>query len=159
MRKHFNVMLERTVRELRGEPCLALEEMAPTKQQIVCSRSFGSRLTDYNAVRQAVCQYAERAAEKLRHEKQYCRQIAVLVKTSPHAGNESYYGNQASGQLLTPTNDTHGIVRVASEALDRILLDGYRYMKAGIMLGDFLSQGIAQLQLFDPYGPRTNSEA
>ncbi len=30
IRKHFNVVLERTVRELRGEPCLQLEEFAPT---------------------------------------------------------------------------------------------------------------------------------
>jgi len=158
IRKHFNVVLERTVRELRGEPCLELEEV-PTKQQIVCSRSFGTRLTDYHDVRQAVCQYAERAAEKLRQENQYCRQIAVFVKTSPHAENEAYYGNQASGQLLTPSNDTRDIVRMATEALDRIWLDGYRYMKAGVMLGDFFSQGVAQLQLFDPYGPRANSEA
>lgn len=158
MRKHFNVVLERTVRELRGEPCLELEEVA-AKQQIVCSRSFGTRITDYNEMRQAVCQYAERAAEKLRQEKQYCRQIAVFVKTSPHAENEACYGNQASGQLLTPTNDTRDIVRVATDALDRIWLDGYRYMKAGVMLGDFFSQGVAQLQLFDPCGPRANSEA
>jgi len=159
IRKHFNVVLERTVRELRGEACQALEEMAPTKQQIVCSRSFGSRLTDYGEVRQAVCQYAERAAEKLRQEKQYCRQIAVFLKTSPHAENEPYYGNQAMGQLLTPSNDTRDIVRIATEALDRIWLDGYRYMKAGVMLGDFFSQGVAQLHLFDAHGPRANSEA
>jgi len=159
IRKHFNVVLERTVRELRGEACLDLEEMVPTKQQIVCSRSFGTRLTDYGAVRQAVCQYAERAAEKLRQENQYCRQIAVFLKTSPHAANEAYYGNQAMGQLLTPSNDTRDIVRIATEALDRIWLDGYRYMKAGVMLGDFFSQGVAQLHLFDAYGPRANSEA
>ncbi len=36
IRKHFNVVLERTVRELRGEPCLGLEEFAPVKQEIVC---------------------------------------------------------------------------------------------------------------------------
>ncbi|WP_312664655.1 translesion error-prone DNA polymerase V subunit UmuC, partial [Pantoea sp. CTOTU49201] len=83
IRKHFNVVLERTVRELRGEPCLELEEFAPTKQQIVCSRSFGSRITEYMDMRQAVCSYAERAAEKLRRERQYCRQIAVFVRTSP----------------------------------------------------------------------------
>src|SRR5699024_5442123 len=29
IRKHFNVVLERTVRELRGEPCLEMEEFAP----------------------------------------------------------------------------------------------------------------------------------
>lgn len=159
IRKHFNVVLERTVRELRGEACLGLEELVPTKQQIVCSRSFGTRLTDYDAVRQAVCQYAGRAAEKLRNEKQYCRQIAVFLKTSPHAENEAYYGNQAMGQLLTPSNDTRDIVRIATEALDRIWLDGHRYMKAGVMLGDFFSQGVAQLHLFDAYGPRANSEA
>lgn len=84
------VLLERTVRELRGEPCLRLEEFAPTKQQIVCSRSFESRITEYQDMRQAVCAYAERAAEKLRSERQYCRQIAVFFRTSPHAVGETF---------------------------------------------------------------------
>ncbi|MDF7657650.1 translesion error-prone DNA polymerase V subunit UmuC [Erwiniaceae bacterium L1_54_6] len=159
IRKHFNVVLERTVRELRGEPCLEMEEFAPTKQQIVCSRSFGSRITEYMDMRQAVCAYAERAAEKLRGEKQYCRQIAVFLRTSPHAENEVFYGNQASGKLLTPSNDTRDIIRVAMDALDRIWIDGHRYMKAGVMLGDFFSQGVAQLNLFDEFKPQPNSEA
>jgi len=159
IRKHFNVVLERTVRELRGESCLALEEFAPTKQQIVCSRSFGSRITEYTDMRQAVCAFAERAAEKLRKERQYCRQIAVFVRTSPHADGEVFYGNQATGKLLTPSNDTRDIIRVAMDALERIWVDGHRYMKAGVMLGDFYSQGVAQLSLFDEYRPHANSEA
>ncbi len=159
IRKHFNVVLERTVRELRGEPCLELEEFAPTKQQIVCSRSFGHRITDYMEMRQAVCAFAERAAEKLRGEKQYCRHVAVFVRTSPHAVGEVFYGNQAMRKLSTPTNDTRDIIRVAMEALDRIWLSGHRYMKAGVMLGDFFSQGVAQLNLFDEFKPQANSEA
>lgn len=47
IRKHFNVVLERTVRELRGEPWLDLEEYAPAKQEIICSRSFSERVTEY----------------------------------------------------------------------------------------------------------------
>ncbi|MBA8870113.1 translesion error-prone DNA polymerase V subunit UmuC [Pantoea agglomerans] len=159
IRKHFNVVLERTVRELRGESCLALEEFAPTKQQIVCSRSFGSRITEYTDMRQAVCAFAERAAEKLRKERQYCRQIAVFIRTSSHADGEVFYGNQATGKLLTPSNDTRDIIRVAMDALDRIWVDGHRYMKAGVILGDFFSQGVAQLSLFDEYRPQANSEA
>jgi len=159
IRKHFNVVLERTVRELRGESCLALEEFAPTKQQIVCSRSFGSRITEYTDMRQAVCAFAERAAEKLRKERQYCRQIAVFIRTSPHADGEVFYGNQATGKLLTPSNDTRDIIRVAMDTLERIWVDGHRYMKAGVMLGDFFSQGVAQLSLFDEYRPQANSEA
>ncbi|MHB9805477.1 translesion error-prone DNA polymerase V subunit UmuC [Pantoea ananatis] len=159
IRKHFNVVLERTVRELRGEPCLELEEFAPTKQQIVCSRSFGSRITEYMDMRQAVCAFAERAAEKLRKERQYCKQIAVFVRTSPHAEGEVFYGNQANGKLFTPSNDTRDIIRVAMDALDQIWIDGHRYMKAGVMLGDFFSQGVSQLNLFDEYRPQPNSEA
>jgi len=159
IRKHFNVVLERTVRELRGEPCMELEEFAPVKQQIVCSRSFSSRITEYIYMRQAVCSFAERAAEKLRKERQFCKQIAVFVRTSPHAEGEVFYGNQASRKLLTPSNDTRDIIRVAMDALDDIWVDGHRYMKAGVMLGDFFSQGVSQLNLFDEYRPQPNSEA
>ncbi|EWG71981.1 DNA polymerase IV [Enterobacter sp. DC1] len=159
IRKHFNVVLERTARELRDEPCLDLEEFTPTKQQIICSRSFGHRITQYEEMHQAICAYAERAAEKLRGEHQYCRFISVFVRTSPHADNEIYYGNQASVTLMTPTNDSRDIIRAATEALGRIWLDGYRYMKAGVMLADFFSSGVAQLNLFDDNRLRANSAA
>lgn len=159
IRKNFNVVLERTVRELNGEQCLELEEFAPTKQQIVCSRSFGARISEYEEMRQAICAYAERASEKLRGEKQYCRQISVFLKTSPHALDEEYYGNQATGKLQTPSNDTRDIIGVAMNCLDAIWIDGHRYMKAGVMLGDFFSKGIAQLGLFDEYKPQPNSAA
>lgn len=158
IRKHFNVVLERTVRELRGEPCLELEEFAPVKQEIVCSRSFGERITNYGAMRQAICSYASRAAEKLRGEHQFCRFISTFVKTSPFALNEPYYGNSASVKLLTPTQDSRDIIAAATRSLDTIWKDGHRYQKAGVMLGDFFSQGIAQLNLFDDNAPRRGSE-
>jgi len=158
IRKHFNVVLERTVRELRGEPCLGLEEFAPVKQEIVCSRSFGGRITEYHEMWQAICSYSTRAAEKLRSEHQYCRFISAFVKTSPFALNEPYYGNSASVKLLTPTQDSRDIIGAATRCLDAIWRDGHRYQKAGVMLGDFYSQGVAQLNLFDDNAPRQNSE-
>lgn len=150
IRKNFNVVLERTVRELTGG------STAP-KQQIVCSRSFGERVTTYEAMRQAVCQYAERAAEKLRGERQFCRHIAVFVKTSPFAVNEPYYGNLASEKLLIPTQDTRDIIAAAVRALDRIWVDGHRYAKAGCMLNDFAPDGVSLLNLFDDTQLRSNS--
>ncbi|EAZ6098855.1 Y-family DNA polymerase [Salmonella enterica] len=152
------VVLERTVRELNGEPCISLEEAPPPKQQIVCSRSFGERVTTYEAMRQAVCQHAERAAEKLRGERQFCRHIAVFVKTSPFAVTEPYYGNMASEKLLIPTQDTRDIIVAAVRALDRIWVDGHRYAKAGCMLNDFTPTGVSQLNLFDEVQPRERSE-
>lgn len=159
IRKHFNVVLERTVRELRGESCLAFDEFPPTKQQIICSRSFGKRITQYSDMHQAICAYAERAAEKLRAEHQFCRFISVFIRTSPHADNRIYYGNQASVTLMTPTNDTRDIIRAATSSLDQIWREGHRYMKAGVMLSDFFSSGVAQLNLFDENRPYANSVA
>ena len=58
--KNFSVVLEGTVRELNGEPCISWEEAPPPKQQIVCSRSFRERVTTY-----VVMRHTERTAEKL----------------------------------------------------------------------------------------------
>lgn len=158
IRKNFNVVLERTVRELNGVSCISLEEAPSPKQQIICSRSFGERVTTYEALRQAICQHAERAAEKLRGERQFCRHIAVFVKTSPFAVNEAYYGNVASEKLLLPTRDTRDIISAAVKALDSIWLDGHRYAKSGVMLNDFTPSGVSQLNLFDEDQPRAQSD-
>lgn len=41
VRKRWSVVLERTVRELQGQPCIDLEEVAPAKKEIAVTRSFG----------------------------------------------------------------------------------------------------------------------
>lgn len=157
IRKNFSIVLERTVRELNGESCIPLEELPPAKQQIVCSRSFGERITSKLAMQQALCQYATRAAEKLREERQYCRRIEIFIRTSPHAQGEVFYGNSTGEKLNLPTQDTRDIIDVAIRALDRIWLEGRRYMKAGVMLDDFTPNGVSQLNLFDNNQPRANS--
>lgn len=157
MRKHFGVVMERTVRELRGEPCLLWQEAPAAKQQIVCSRSFGERVTDPQAMREAICSYAARAAERLRAERQYCRHVATFIKTSPHDPQHPCYSNQAGIALQTPTQDSRDIIAAALRCLQAIWRPGLRYLKGGVMLGDFFSQGVAQLNLFDEFAPRHNS--
>ena len=159
IRDNFSVVLERTVRELNGESCIPLDASPPAKQQIVCSRSFGERITSKQAMQQALCQYATRAAEKLRKEQQFCRHVSIFIRTSPHAANEVFYGNSAGEKLALPTQDTRDVIAIAMRALDRIWLEGRRYMKAGIMLDDFTPDGVSQLTLFDENRPRPDSAA
>lgn len=159
VRKNFGVTVERTVRELRGEPCFEFDELPPAKQEIVRSRSFGERITEYDQMRQAICSYASTAAERLREEHQYCRFVSAFVKTSPFATNEPYYANSASVKLLTPTQDSRDIINAAARCLDAVWKEGHRYQKAGVMLGDFFSKGVAQLNLFDDNAPKENSAA
>lgn len=66
MRTKFSVVVERTVRELRGVSCLELQEVVPEKQQIMSSRSFGQLVYDLQELEEAVASYVAKAAEKLR---------------------------------------------------------------------------------------------
>lgn len=108
-------------------------------------------------MRQAVCLYAERAAEKLRAERQFCRHIAVFLKMSPFAVNKPYYGNVANEKRLIPTQNTRDIIAAAVRILDRIWGDDHQHAKAGCILNDFTPTGVSQLNLFDNTQPRNNS--
>jgi DNA polymerase V len=52
-RKGYSVVLQRTLRELRGTACLDLEVHAANKQQISCSRSFGAPVYSVNELAEA----------------------------------------------------------------------------------------------------------
>lgn len=156
IRKTFGVVTERTVRELNGISCVSIESH-PARQQIICSRSFGERITTLQAMHEAICQYAERAAEKLRADRQFCRYITVFMSTSPFS-REPYYSNSASQRLMLATQDTRDIMAAAIRALESMWREGYRYQKAGIMLNDF-TPDTGQIDLFDETPPKANSVA
>lgn len=158
IRDQFSVVLERTVRELNGESCIELEEIPPTKKQIVCSRSFGVKVTHFELLREAVCEYATRATEKLRKEQQQAKVMTVFIRTSPFKDNEPQYSNSASGELLIPSCDTRDFIELSSHLLKRIWKDGFRYAKAGVMLSDFYDPGMFQPGLFDDVSTRSNSQ-
>ncbi len=148
MRNQFSVVVERTVRELNGESCLELEEIAPTKKQILSSRSFGEKVTRLSHMREAICEHAARAGEKLRQENQQARQVTVLIRTSPFNANERQYANSATAALPKPSSDTRDLTALAMRLLKTIWRDGYRYAKGGVILSDFHAPGIYQPDLF-----------
>ena len=71
VRKRFNIVLAKTIRELKGEICIDLEDQPITKKQIVVSRTFSQRVTNQDLLNEAVSDYAARAGVKLRRENKY----------------------------------------------------------------------------------------
>ena len=159
IRKKFSVVLERTVRELRGERCLDIDDDISSKKQIVVSRSFGQRISDLKELKPIVSNFAVRAAEKLRSEKQKCSQVSVFIRTSPFNKNKSQHSDLKTIGLLTPTNDTRDILTAARKGLLPIFRLGYDYAKAGIILNKFSDEQTKQYSLFkDPNEPKQNTE-
>ena len=148
LRSRYGVIVERTVQELRGLPCADLEQIAQAKQQIICSRSFGERITKFESMREALAGYMEWAAEKLRAEGQRCRHVTLFIRSSPFSERETYYSNQIATKIPIPTADTRDLLAQIEPLLRRIWRDDIQYMKGGVMLADFTPVGMQQGDLF-----------
>ncbi len=159
LRCRYGVVVERTVLELRGIPCAELEHLTQAKQQIICSRSFGERITAMGPMQQALAGYMERAAEKLRAEGQRCRHVTLFIRSSPFSERETYYGNQIATRLPIPTADTRELLDQIEPLLRRIWRDDVRYQKGGVMLADFTPIGLQQGDLFASEQQEPRSEA
>ena len=122
----FNMVVARTVMELNGIPCLELEEIAPDKQQIVCSRSFSRRLTEYRELSEAMAEFCSRAAEKLRRQQSVTGCITIFIRTSPFNPKEPQYQRAASVKLDAATQDTRTIIATANRMLKEIFKAGYQ---------------------------------
>ena len=54
IRQRFSVVMQRIVLELRGTPCLLLEESTPDRQSIMSSRSFGRPVEGFDELAEAM---------------------------------------------------------------------------------------------------------
>ena len=148
IRSKFSVVLERTVRELHGVSCLDLEEVAPDKQQIMCSRSFGQYVYDRDQLEEVVASYVARAAEKLRKQASLAGALMVFIRTNPFNPKEPQYQRSMTIPLPEATADTRVLVMWALKGLKRIYRPGFAYQKAGVMLSELRPKAMAQVSMF-----------
>ena len=146
VRQRWSVVLERTVRELQGQSCISLEDVAPPKQQIACTRSFGQRISAYQPLAEAVSTFGSRAAEKLRGQDGVASQVLVFIHTSPFSEGKQY-AKSATVRLQRPTADTRLLLKAAIKGLRSIYKPGYDFAKAGVMLMDIRPAGTVQGEL------------
>ena len=145
----FNVVLERTVRELKSQKCLDSNNIMEPKKQIMVSRSFGKSIRDKRVLKEAISFHASRAAEKLRYENQKCRIITVFIRSNRYNKKISQIYASEYQQLAHPTNDSRIIIKIANNLMEKIYAEGYLYSKVGILLGDFTDSYGYQTDLFN----------
>ena len=147
VRRRWSVTLERTVRELQGQACIALEDVPAAKKEIACTRSFGQPVTELRDLVEAVSHFASRAAEKLRAQDGRAGQLLVFIHTSPFRRNEKQYSRSITVPLRRPTSDTTQLVATAVRGLQAIYRPGYQLVKAGVMLLDLQDSNVEQHEL------------
>ena len=157
MRQQFGVVMERLCYELRGVSCLKLEEVAPAKQQIIASRSFGKLVTSLEELAEAVATHTARAAEKLRTQNSVTGALSIFIQTNPHKQYEPQYAQSITVALENPSDNTLTLTDAAIEGLKQIYQSGFRYKKAGVIFNLLSDKPTAQQSLFDDLETRGKS--
>lgn len=147
IKRNLTVVGLRTIWELRGIPCLSLDEVVSAKKSIMTSRSFGRPILTKEELSEAIATFAARGAEKLREEERLASWIQVFVMTSPHQ-EEQYYGNQVHLVLPEPTEYTPTLLTYAKEGVEAIFRPNTVYKKAGVLLGGLVPTHPYQQDLF-----------
>jgi DNA polymerase V len=146
VKSRWSVMLERTVRELQGTPCIELDHAPVPKQQIACTRSFGHAVTELKDLSEAITEFASRAAQKLRKQSSLAGQVLVFIRTSPFR-KDPQYSRSTTVPLRRPSADTAVIVTAALAGLRGIFQPGFKFAKAGIMLMELQPDTVQQIEL------------
>lgn len=149
MRQQFGVVIERICYELRGVSCLQLEEVAPAKQQIISSRSFGKSVTLMEELAESVATHAARGAEKLRSQKSVTGALTIFIHTNPNKLFEPQHHQSITVVLSDPSDNTLTLTSAALRGLKQIYKTGFKYKKAGVVLNLLADKPTMQQSLFD----------
>lgn len=144
-RSRWGVVLERTVRELQGQPCIELDTPG-SKQQIACTRSFGQPVQKLEDLLEAVSEFVARAAEKLRQQHSVAGQVLVFAHTSPFRPGPRF-NESVVVPLRRPTGDTAELMATAHRGIRQIYQPGFDLSKAGVMLLDLAPEHVHQGEL------------
>lgn len=143
----FHVTGVRTWTELHGQPAIDLT-IPPKQQTIMHSRTFVYMEHDLEKLKNYIRDFAVAAARKLRDQHSVCRSVTVFANTNRHRGDLDQYSNGFTVHLTEDTSDTTAIVKAAQQALEAIYLPYYEYKRAGVILGDIMSDEAVQQDLF-----------
>ncbi|MDD2715522.1 MAG: Y-family DNA polymerase [Candidatus Wallbacteria bacterium] len=150
IKKHMGVVGLRTVYELRGISCIALDHTPHAKKGICVSRTFGRCAIELCELREAIACHTARAAEKLRQQKSVAGFITVFISTNRFKDN--YYSNACTRGLLEPSSFTPDLLAEAEIGLRKIFRPDFPYKRAGVILSEICPENAVQQDLFEPQG-------
>lgn len=134
IRDKFSIVQMRTVLELRGIPCIPMEEEHEIKGQLIYSRSFSDPITDRIGMEQVMGIYAQQASARLHKHQKQAKVLTAWAMTS-------YYNQQQSHQpaitvpLPGATADPVLLTKAAKLILPQVIV-GVKYARAGIVVTD-----------------------
>jgi DNA polymerase V len=150
VRQHLTVTGLRIQKELQGFPCIDLETDVPAKKNVGTTRTFRDPLTTKAELGEALADFAARCGEKLRQQKSSAAILTAYIQTNHIAPHEPQYSRAFTVTFTTATDSTLILIKAAKFALGKIFREGFRYKRAGVLLGGLVNQDAGgQTSLFN----------
>lgn len=149
----MGVLGKRMLSELKGIPVLALEDVLETKKSIAITRSFKTKLSKLEDLKERVSTFATVCAEKLRKQNSCCYSVNVFLAKDPHKTTGRIYFSRTE-TLPFATNSNLTISQLAVEMLEKLYEPNQVYMKAGVIVTQIIPQNQKQFHLFEEENPK-----
>ncbi|HEY4535506.1 MAG TPA: hypothetical protein VIG71_05970 [Enteractinococcus sp.] len=139
IREKFSIVQMRTLLELRGTPCIPLEEAREIQDQLIYSRSFANPVTTRDGMEQVLSIYAQMASTRLHRHDREAKVLTAWAMTSAFNDEQSH---QPAVTVALPGYSADPVVltKAAKHLLPKIR-PGTRYARAGIVVTDLRPVG------------------
>lgn len=130
--REFSVVIGRTIRELKGQSCIALDDADIPSKRILSSRSFASALNNVEIIKQAIIFHVNRAHQRLSKQQQLC--AVVHVSLYEKVAQAPYKKAQSSViGLMYATDDLMILTKSALQQIDVLFKENLKYVKVAVM--------------------------
>ena len=130
--REFSVVIGRTIRELKGQSCIALDDPSIPSKRILSSRSFASALNNIEIIKQAIIFHVNRAHQRLSKQQQLCAfvHVSLYEKTTkpPYKKGHRYVIG-----LEYATDDLLILTKRSLQQIDVLFKENTKYVKVAVM--------------------------
>ena len=149
LRKHFSVVIERIAYELNGIECIPFEDQRRDKQQIICTRSFGRKLSNFDIISHALAYHITRGCVTLRQQGSVAKAMRIVLQSGSKHAPGGIKSHSIRVQLANPSRDTQTFITAGIEGFKRLFSPTLKYRKAGIVLTEISNRKQQQPSLLN----------
>lgn len=150
VRRAYTIVVERTVRELRGVPCIPLADQPAPRRSIMHCRHLGQPASTQDEVAVAAGAFAQAVSAKLRRFGLAAPAITVMLSTGGFGPGPQHHA-QATQGFPVPRNAAGQLATTAATLARGAWRPGHRYKRVGVLASDLaLASSVQPLWPDDP---------
>ena len=135
--------------ELRGISCYEMDHEQQPRKGILCSQSFGRKISDMAQVKEAITAFITNAASRLREQHSGARLLTVFLINDQNGLWDEKNSDSASVKLPDGCDNSLELVKQAMKLVDKQFQQGRFYKRAGVRLDNLIPATQIQTSLFD----------